>query len=207
MTKMARLLLAGCCLMPAACATPGGGPLGIVAFDPNQHVSGAEPLLGKRGSECDATTLLTAFAPGTAVQSSANKTDWCDSLRNAMAWALKAHPGSPGVGGYSYTKAARNEVVGMLMADRTASATATLSSSSNITTMSGRAWGSWVTRRPRSRRSRPVAPHKPSRQARPSRRMPAARSPRGISTTRQSRSSSRPIRLRELAFASRSIRE
>lgn len=112
-----RSLLAAACLLPTACATPGGGTLGIVAFDPNQHVSGAEPLLGKRGSECNAASLLAVFAPPPAIQPNETKIDLCTSYQRAIGWTLRAHPGSAAGAGLSYTKEARNEVIGMLMAE------------------------------------------------------------------------------------------
>jgi hypothetical protein len=115
MTNIARLFLAGGCLLPAACATPGGGSLGIVALDPNQHVSGAEPLLGTRGRECNAASLLAVFAPPPAADPVGTKIDLCTSYQRAIGWALKAHPNTGS--NLSYSKEARNEVIGMLMAE------------------------------------------------------------------------------------------
>src|SRR5918994_3003986 len=89
-----------------ACATPGGGPLGLVALDPNNHVSGAEPLVGTRKQQCDAATLMAVFSPQTQeanAGAASAKVDECTRIQRSVAWALRAHPGTP------YSKEGRNE--------------------------------------------------------------------------------------------------
>ena len=104
MRKLHRLLLAGVCLLPAACATPGGGPLGLVMFDKDQHVSGAEPLFGRNDMQCldDPTFLLTIYGTVPAKLPQA-----CQDMRNSIAAAL-AREGDK--------KVQRNEVIDGLMA-------------------------------------------------------------------------------------------
>lgn len=116
MVKSLRLVLPVCCLLPAACATPGGGSLGFVALDPNQHVSGAEPLFGNRGRERDAASLLGVFIPTSAGAAEPTNVHPCTRIEHAMKWALQSHPGTR-IAGAPYSKEARNEVIGMLMAD------------------------------------------------------------------------------------------
>jgi len=47
-----RSLCALCCLLPASCATEGGGPAGFVLLDPNHHVAGAMALDGTANGQC-----------------------------------------------------------------------------------------------------------------------------------------------------------
>lgn len=46
MRKFVRVFCAGACVLPSACATPGGGAAGISMLDPNQHVAAATALDG-----------------------------------------------------------------------------------------------------------------------------------------------------------------
>jgi len=103
MLKSKRLLCAAACLLPAACATPGGGSAGFVMLDPNQHLGGAEPLFGVRGNECDAASMMQIFAaepsrvdPKTgqpiAPDMNPKTVDACTRLRRSIAWTLLSHP-------------------------------------------------------------------------------------------------------------------
>jgi hypothetical protein len=106
-----RLLLAVGCILPAACATPGGGPLGLVMFDSNHHVSAAEPLFGKNDMQCldDPTFLLTLYGPDPLVA------DNCTKMRSTIAVALQPMTILDGTKA-RYGKVQRNEVIDGLMA-------------------------------------------------------------------------------------------
>lgn len=101
-------------LLTGACATPGGGPFGMVMFDPDQHVSAAEPLFGKADLQCldDATFLLTLYAPDPVT----NRPPACSSIRAAIAAALPHQAGPVLPEKDRYGKVQRNEVVDGLMA-------------------------------------------------------------------------------------------
>lgn len=113
--KSRLMLVSGLCFLSVACATPGGGPLGIVAFDPDQHVSSAEPLFGKGDATCldDPTFLLTLYSP---TGSDGPQTLICHKMRQAIGAALPvmSTPTLPNVD--RYTSQQRNEVIDALMA-------------------------------------------------------------------------------------------
>src|SRR4051812_48997158 len=91
MQKFVRLLCTAVAVLPTACATPGGGPFGMVAFDPKHHVSGAEPLFGVNDERCldDPTFMLTIYAPGADQVPATN--DPCARMRWAIIQGLRAH--------------------------------------------------------------------------------------------------------------------
>jgi hypothetical protein len=71
--------------IPAACSTPGGGPLGFVIFDKNQHVAGAGPLFAIDEEQCiNGTFLLTTFSGKVP----ASETPTCRRVREAIQNAL-----------------------------------------------------------------------------------------------------------------------
>jgi hypothetical protein len=92
----------------SACATDGGGPLGIVALNPNQHVAGAEPLFAKEDYMCldKPEFLLSLYAPPAPKSPRARGN--CDTVRQGLAYA---------VGGIAdYDKRRRNEIMDALLA-------------------------------------------------------------------------------------------
>jgi hypothetical protein len=92
-----------------ACATDGGGPLGIVAFDPNQHVAGAEPLFGRGDYMCldKPEFLLSLYAPSAPALGSPPRAS-CETVRRGLAHAVGP------VGKYDVRR--RNEIIDALMA-------------------------------------------------------------------------------------------
>lgn len=113
--KSYRSLLLGCCLFATACTTAGGGPLGIVAFDPDQHVSTAEPLFGKGDATCldDPTFLLTLYSP---VDAMPQQLPVCQKMRSAIGAALPVMEPAGAATRERYTPLQRNEVIDALMA-------------------------------------------------------------------------------------------
>jgi hypothetical protein len=111
--KSFRTLCASLALFPAACTTPGGGPLGLVLFDSNHNVSAAEPLFGKGDERCldDPTFLLTIYAEEKQVDPD-KSVDVCTRMRRAIQWALRTNAG----GAQPSAQEQRNEVVDALMA-------------------------------------------------------------------------------------------
>lgn len=92
----------------SACATDGGGPLGIVAFNPNQHVAAAEPLFARDDYMCldKPEFLLSLYAPP-APQSPRARGN-CEAVRRGLAYAT--------AGIANYDKRRRNEIMDALMA-------------------------------------------------------------------------------------------
>jgi hypothetical protein len=98
-------------------------------FDKNHHVAGPEPLFGKDDERCldDATFTMTAFVVDPTVATAQNTAsvppnDACVRIRRSIGWALLSHPDAGKVvSPLNYSMAARNEVIGNLMAasDRT----------------------------------------------------------------------------------------
>src|SRR6185312_965674 len=129
MANSLRVICAMVCLLPVACATPGGGAAGFVMFDPNQHLSGAEPLFGTRGYQCDAASMMQIFAPEPLRVDPTTKqvrppdmnpktVDDCTRLRRSIAWTLITHPAAGQAASVvNYSKEARNEAIKMLLAD------------------------------------------------------------------------------------------
>lgn len=114
-------------LFSSACATTGGGPLGIVAFDPDQHVSSAEPLFGKGDMACldDPTFLLTLYTPQRVETTTpdipqrveATKPAICGKMRSAISAALPEMKAPMISGGNErYSPQQRNEVIDAIMA-------------------------------------------------------------------------------------------
>jgi hypothetical protein len=116
MTGHIRLLAAAACLLPAACATPGGGPLGIVMFDPDQHVSGAEPLWGKQDQRFfdDPSFLLSMVS--TEAPSGRKWPEICGQIVQSIRGMLPVMTVQKLDSGPRYTALQRNEVIDGIMA-------------------------------------------------------------------------------------------
>lgn len=95
MHRFVHLLVAGAVLLPAGCATPGGGPLGFVALDPNHHVAAAEPLIARNEEQClnDSGFLSLVLDPATAT--AAQPKAACDLLAWQAAKAVHRQGGGP----------------------------------------------------------------------------------------------------------------
>jgi hypothetical protein len=94
-----------------ACATDGGGPLGIVALNPNQHVAGAEPLFARDDYMCldKPEFLLSLYAPPAPRSPRVTKGRGdCEAVRRGLAYAVG------GIANYDMRR--RNEIMDALMA-------------------------------------------------------------------------------------------
>jgi hypothetical protein len=113
MKNRMHLICALACLVPAACATPGGGRMGIVLFDPNQHVSGANPLVGPYENQCFhyPTYGLSFTTPDINLDGFGPV---CKSIAGNVRAALGMKSGQTGT--ITYTKERRNEVVDSFLA-------------------------------------------------------------------------------------------
>lgn len=113
MRKLPALLLAAGCLLTSACATRGGGPLGLVLFDSDQHVSGAEPLFGTDESRCfrNPTFGLSFVMPS---QPMTGYPAACREITSAVRAGLGATDAST-ARPIAYTEAQRNEVIESFM--------------------------------------------------------------------------------------------
>ncbi len=112
MRKFTALLLATACLASTACTTRGGGRAGIVLFDPDQHVSGAEALFGTDESRCfrDPTYGLSFVMPA---QPHSSYPIPCQQITQAVRAALGATQQSTTQ--LAYTSEQRNEVIESFM--------------------------------------------------------------------------------------------
>jgi hypothetical protein len=115
MHKAHGLLLAAAFFAIASCSTPGGGPLGFVLFDKNQHVPGAGSLFAPDEEGCvTASFLLSTFS---YTREEAGERPACQRLRVRLQSALKADlfaPGVPDANGDWQRR--RNEAIGTLIA-------------------------------------------------------------------------------------------
>lgn len=115
MLKSHRLLCAAACLLPVACTTPGGGPFGIVMFDPDQHVSSAEPLWGKNDLRClDNPTFLLALLSNKDI-SQQNWPAVCRQMAVSIRDTLPAMPAQDLNSPPRYTALQRNEIIDAMM--------------------------------------------------------------------------------------------
>lgn len=109
MQKSVALFITATCLLTSACATRGGGPLGIVLLDPDQHVSGAEPLFGTDEDPCfdDPTFGLSFVSPNRPVDGFPLV---CQKITGAVRASLPSAP-TAGQGMITYSPAERNQII------------------------------------------------------------------------------------------------
>lgn len=113
MHRLTFLVLAAGCALSTACTTRGGGRLGVVLFNPDQHVSGAEPLFGDDEERCfrDPTYGLSFVMPS---QPMIGHPVACQTITTAVRAALGA-PSSGSTGQTAYLELQRNEIIESFM--------------------------------------------------------------------------------------------